>query len=385
MTSIKIGVLAPSSNYFPRFSKNLINALNFGLESCSEFDYELCIEPAGFNARELEVNARLQALLIRHQVDIVIAPLNTGLLCNIKKILSDEQVPLIAITLGEDVVFQDAQGPLIFVNSYNLWQSSWLSGYRCAERYGPKISSITAFHDAGYGMVFALGLGLEAKQGTLILAQVTHQERPDQDPSEAIQELININPDAVMGFYSGRETLSFLKAMKETGASGRFPMLNLPFAVDYALQAQLGDLAVGMTSISSCNSNAPEAKAFISGHHTRTGCPVNGYALLAYESGLLIANAMQQIGSNQSLHSHLPEALTSAKINGPRGCLKLDPSNREVAISHYYVHQVKMDAQGVPQNEMIEVLQPPPLLAEQFDLARKNLSKQGWMNPYLIA
>jgi branched-chain amino acid transport system substrate-binding protein len=385
MSRIKIGVLAPSSNYFPRFSKNLISVLNYGLEACSGLDYELCIEPAGFNAREQEVNTKLQELLISHQVDLVIAPLNTGLLCNIKKTLSDEQVPLIAITLGEDVVFQDAQGPLIFVNSYNLWQSTWLSGYRCAEKYGPKISSITAFHDAGYGMAFALGLGLEAKEGALILAQVTHRDGPDQDPSEAIQELINTNPDAVMAFYSGRETLSFLQVMKETGANGRFPMLTLPFTVDHALQAESGDLAVGLTSISSWNFNAPEAKAFINGHQARTGCPVNGYTLLAYESGLLIANAMQQIGSNQSLHTHLPEALTSAEINGPRGCLKLDPANREVDISHYYVHQVKEDAEGTYQNEMIEVLQPPPLLAEQFDLARKNLSKQGWMNPYLIA
>jgi hypothetical protein len=36
-------------------------------------------------------------------------------------------------------------------------------------------------------------------------------------------------------------------------------------------------------------------------------------------------------------------------------------------------------------SDLIEEIAAPPILAEQCALARRNLSKQGWINPYLCA
>jgi hypothetical protein len=36
-------------------------------------------------------------------------------------------------------------------------------------------------------------------------------------------------------------------------------------------------------------------------------------------------------------------------------------------------------------NKIVKELETPTLFYEQLTLARKNMAKQGWLNPYLIA
>lgn len=363
----------------------MTRALQLGLNANQSLEYELCIEPAGYNANKDDVIAKVQELLIKHQVDIIMAPLNVGLLAYIKHYFSGEQVVLIVNTLGEDVVFHETQDPFVFINSFNLWQSSWLSGYWSAIEYGPQACSIAAYHDAGYGMLLSFALGLEAHEGKLNQVQVTHQQTRDQDPSADIQAVINTNPDFVMGFYSGREAISFLQTWRQLEGKTHPPLVTLPFAVDEILQAQLGDLAIGVTSISCWNRETLEAKHFLEIYQAQTQYPVNCYALLAYETGHLIASAMRHIGTSQALQANLAEALKFAEFNGPRGLLKFDTTTRETTIANYYVHKVQKGADNQLHNKVINALEIPPLLDEQLNLSRKNLEKQGWLNPYLIA
>ena len=49
------------------------------------------------------------------------------------------------------------------------------------------------------------------------------------------------------------------------------------------------------------------------------------------------------------------------------------------------VGQVTRGENGRLYNKVLNTLQVPSLLDEQIALARKNLPKQGWLNPYLVA
>ena len=123
---IKIGVILPNSNYIPSLARGILRALELALNAYPEINYELCIEATSYNANPSVLIGKIQDLLVKAQVDVVVAPLNAGVLSQVKPYFSGQQVPLIVNTLGADVVNLESQSAYLFINSFNLWQSSWI-------------------------------------------------------------------------------------------------------------------------------------------------------------------------------------------------------------------------------------------------------------------
>ncbi len=382
---LKIGVLVPTSNHIAFKAQDILKALEMGLTENAATNFEISMETTANNADKSIVSGKLQDLLIKQQVDVVVAPLNTGLLPYVNKLFESQQVPLIVNTLGEDVLFDNAQSPYTFVNSFNLWQSIWMSGYWGAAQYGKKACSMTALHEAGYGMTFSFGLGLEANGAKLLQTTVTHRETRTQDPSGLLKEMVNNQPDFIMGLYSGKEALSFLTAYHEPSDAKETPLICSPFAVDGSSLNTLGTSALNIHSISSWQINSTEDKHFkrIFKQRVHADYPPNGYALLAYETGHLIASAMQRIDIDHSVNGKLMDALKTVKFTGPRGSIGFHPETQETTTKNY-LQEVVADKDGQLYNNVIAELETPPIYFEQLNLARKNLPKQGWWNPYLI-
>ena len=317
-------------------------------------------------------------------MDIVTGPLNAGLLEPLKAHFSGQQVPLLVNTMGADVVKQEAPDPYVFINSFTQWQTSWLSGYWGAAAYGQRGCSLAALHDGGYGMGFAFAVGLEAQNGTLVQVAVTHRNSRLEDPSEFIQQVAETQPDFIMGLYSGKEALSFLNAYHRLGSPSRIPLLGLPGMVDESLLSEAGQLAQGIKSISCWRRDTVADQQLAQTFAELTGHPLNSYVLMAYETGHLIARAVQQSGTNRPTGKQLADVLPMVEFQSPRGLIKFDPETREVSTS-YFLREVAQGDDGEFYNQVVEELSPPPLLYEQLDLARKNIPKQGWLNPYLVA
>lgn len=382
--TIKIGVLVPTSNYIPFLSRDLPQALQLGLRENPGIDFELCIEPAGYNADKNVLIARLQDLVVKQQVDIVTAPLNMGLISHLQSYCCGLQVPLMVNTLGEDVLSHLDHHPYLLINSFNLWQTSWLTGYWAAQTYGKTAASLAALHDGGYGITFAFALGVEAQSGTLVQAGVTHRESRESDPTEAIQMVAANHPDFIMGFYSGKETVSFLKAYQQLGYQAQYPLVGLPFTVDESLLDEVGELALGIKSLSCWRRDTVADQNFTQKFQALTGHPVHCYVLMAYETGQLIARAVQQLGTDQPSADQLMAALQKVEFQSPRGLIRFDPDTREVATQDY-LREVVLGEKGQFYNKVLEAVEAPPVFFEQLAQARKTLPKVGWLNPYLIA
>ena len=381
---IKIGVLVPHSNYFPTLSIDLPAALELALDKHLQGNYQLCLETAGYNADKPTLISKIQELLVKHRVDVVTAPLNSGLLAFIKQYFSGVKIPLIVNTLGEDVVFQNDLDPYIFVNSFNLWKSSWLTGYWCGANLGKSACTSAALHDGGYGMSFAFAIGLEAQQGELKQAAVTHRESAEEDPTDVIKSLIDNQPDFLMGLYSGKEAFSFLNAYHHLDSNENVPLIGSSFMVDESILQSAGELALGIQSVSCWRRDTEDDQKLSQQFFDKTGNSLNCYTLMAYETGQLIANAVSHIESSKPVKPQLTEALLQASYKSSRGLLKFDSRAREINTNDYLRIVTKND-DGQLYNRVIEKLETPSLFYEQYDLARKNLTKQGWLNPYLVA
>ncbi len=378
---LKIGLLVPGSNFIPVFAKDYITAIKMGLGS---IEYELYIESTSYNAERDSLEEKVQKLLINHQVDVVIAPLNVALVEHLKGFFNSNRVPLIVNTLGEDLIFDTAQDPYVFVNSFNLWQTAWMSGYWGAENYGGSACSIAAIHDGGYGMNFAFGLGLEAKDGQIKQTAVTHRESTTEDPSQQLEQLMTNDPDFIFGLYSGKEAISFFNAYKQGEYLTNIPLICLPTTVTEINRREIEDHSPEFKYISCWDMRSEAAIDFSEAIIKETGREVCGYSLLGYETGQMIAKAHERRDDKRSNGEDFGKALLEIEVDGPRGVIKFDPKIHEIQTKSYLVRVSSLNNGAIEQKTVTE-LKVPPLLFEQMELARQKLTKQGWLNPYLIA
>lgn len=373
-SKLRLGVLLPASNFVPFLADDLLTALQFGLED-TQLEAETIVEFAGYNADAKSVLPKIQQLLSGRRVDGILAPLNPALIAKVATQFESSRVPLIALNLGEDPLYEGVGNPYVLINSFHLWQTAWMCGYLGARRFGPRGAAMVGLHEGGYGMTFAFQLGLEAGDGGLVRMAVTHQNSSTEDPSPSIAEAAAVKPDFIWGAYSGKEAISFLGAYEASGFKQNIPLIGLPLLVDEHIRSTAGSTAQGVHFVTS-GQQSDESGALRAALAQAIGRAPNPYAELAYESAHLVASAVRSTSTPGGASVDLAEALRRSDFRGPRGLTHFDDGG-EIEIS-FCLRQV------TPGGDSITKVETPSLLQEQYQLARK-LVKQGWDNPYLCA
>ncbi len=383
--SLKLGVILPSSNYIPRLSLGLSEALELGLKK-TDVDIELVVESAGYNADKNILLDKINKMVMKDRIDLLTAPVNPGVVMKDVEVFSSHQLPFIINSLGEDIYNEGFTNEYIFINSMNLWESMWATGYWGATAYGKDACTLCALHDGGYGIAMAFAIGLESKEGSLKQVMVTHRESRTEDPSEAIKTAMESNPSFINGLYSGKESISFLNAYRDLGYLGKVPLTGCPFMVDELLLDELGELALGIQTIYSwaTDSENPENRQFIKAFREKMGRQPDAYALLAYETGCLVAKVGEQLGDQTPNPSVILDQLNNVQTEGPRGLLTFDPERRSIR-TPLYLREVTKNDEGKLYQQTIEKIDIPEVFQEHFAMVSKNLYKQGWLNPYLCA
>lgn len=369
---LRLGVLAPGSNFVPFLAGDMLSAFESGLKE-ARFDAELVIESAGYNADSKMLIPAIQQLILARRVNCIIAPLNVSLIGKISGYCESQNIPLIALNLTEDPLYEASRNPFVFVNSFHLWHSAWMSGYLAGRRFGSRGAAIVPIHEAGYGLMFAFQLGLEAAQGGLTKVAVTHRNSSSEDPTEHINEITAQPPDFIWAAYSGKEAASFLTAFEAAGFKDKIPLMTISPTVSQNVRQLSGSLMNGIWYVASENYDADvSANSLVK----ISGRQPNPYGTLAYEAARLIAAAVRNMDNSKDFAEVFPEALRQAEFKSFRGKVRFnDDSDAET----FYLRQITNG------KDTIEKIAAPPLLKEQYRLACKKLVKEGWVNPYLCA
>ncbi len=377
----KIGLILPDSNYFKRFGKDYHTLVDAGLQKSGFDNYELVIEPGGYNNQMKIMVEKVQSLIVKEQVDAIVAPFNPSFLMDVAPLLDSNEVLLLLTYMGEDIIHQDCKSEFAFINTFDLSKSAWLQGYEVATRHGKKGVHIGAVHDVGYGTSRAFTMALESAGGALCLATLTHKESRTESPAQQIKEVLGEDADFIFGFYSGKEGISFAETWAETEGK------KTPFVPSYMLHADdvieaCGEKMIGQKTVGCWDRDGQsEANlAFKSLCETRLGKKPHPYGLLAYESGELLGKALLKAG-NMTPDS-VKSALTAVSISGPRGDVSFDAESRLTSTTDYEFEIVEENGQII--RKMIREIEVPEKYDEFLSWATENMIKTGWTNPYLI-
>lgn len=334
--NIKIGTLIPHSKSYPAMGKDFVNGLKLGVKNAN-FDCSFIVEGIGLGADEKVIIDKAQKLTIQDDVSII-----TGLLGHIgieelQEYVKNTEVMLLYSDLGATIPKSVKNNPWVFCNSLELYLSAMLFG-KNAVKWGYKnIALSSSYYDSGYGFTAALEKTLY-QSGGAFSGHFTTPLHPRENESEIMSDFIKeVKPDAIFAFHSGIFAKENAEYLIENKIIEKIPFYSTVFGVDNQLIKENISTFVGVKCISPWlleekrNSN----EYFIESYRKEYGKPPSAFAMLGYENGLIINNALKKLETNNVNSHKLKNVLPDVKIEGPRGMISFDSEINRTSFPHY--------------------------------------------------
>lgn len=291
---------------------------------------------------------KVQELIDRDKVDIVVGPIFSNVLQAIHKPVMDSGKILISTNAGASSFAGAACSPHFFVTSYQNDQIYETLG---------KIAT-----DKGYKRVFALVPNYQAGKDALAGFKLTYKGEiveeslvplNSMDFQPVLAKLSSLKPDALFTFMPGGLGINLIKQINQAGMKGQFPIISA-FTADEATLPVLGEAADGIFGAMTWAPDTGNAqnKKFVADYEAAYHAIPASYAMQAYDTAMLIDGAVRAVKGNVSDTKALSAALKKADFKSLRGPFKFNVNG--YPIEDFYLTKVVKRADGKYQTSIVE-------------------------------
>ena len=379
-----IGLLLPRSGINPRFAGSMTAGFKLCLDRAGSggcYDPgKLKIEEVGTRPSEAVMMAK--SLILDRKVDILVGVMNPVVATDLHDILESSRTFLILADAGANIVRETEKSPYVFHHTLGYWQSNLALGEWSVRNLGKKVFVASSFYESGYDALYAFRLGVERAGGRVLQTYISHVPPDRMDMLRLMGAIRDARPELVFASYSGEEAVDFARAFSGSASVGQIPLVGSSFMADEDLLGNFGAATLGMRS---CFSWAPglrisENESFESGFQKITGRAADSFAVLGYDTGRLIVEALNATGGDLANPPRVREAFRGAKFRGPRGVIRMNPESHSTTMP-LYLREVRLNGASVA-NRVVDELKP----ASENDRAVAALRDEvrtGWLNAYL--
>ncbi|WP_221794186.1 ABC transporter substrate-binding protein [Oceanobacter mangrovi] len=337
---IKVGIMLPFSGVYAALGDAGRNGLKMALaEHASDLHgREIEYIEVDTEARPERAPEIATSLMSQQQADFIVGPVHSGVAMGMLKVLRNKKPIVIIPNAGANA----ATGPWcagnVFRTSFSAWQPSYPMGQVALDRgykrvvtmswnYGFGKESLEAFEES-----FTAGGGEVVKQIMVPFPKTEFQSY--------ITDIASMKPDAVFVFFAGGGAVKFVKDYDALGLRGKIPLLGSGFLTEGTLAAQ-GEAAEGiLTGLHYADEISNDAnRNFRTAYETRFGKPADLYAVQGYDTGLLIAQAVQQLKGDISDRDALIKVMEQSTIKSPRGDFHFSKAHNPV--QNIYLREVQ--------------------------------------------
>ena len=296
---------------------------------------ELVKEQIGFG-RTLAIR-KARELIERDKVDVVVGVVNSEVAADLRPIFEESRRVLIVTNVGANVVREADRSSHVFYNSLNYWQANRATGQWAADNLGRRAFVASSLYDSGYDSVYAFRTGFESAGGEVVDTYTTHVPPDSGDPAPLIAAIKKAKPDVVFGCYCGEPAITFVRAYSKSGLAKRIPLVGSGFMVDDDILPAMGRAAQGIRTAFPWASSlqTPENEAFGVAYLESTGRPADSFAVLGYDTGRLIIEALNAVRGDEGQSQVLIDALERTAFDSPRGPLVMDRSTHNAGTPLY--------------------------------------------------
>ena len=380
--SLKAGVLLPGSNIYPAMSENFLAGLKLSLSQAQQKipDIQIDLEPMEIGFGPSSIVKKSRVLIEQENVDILTGIISESASRDMHDLLDETDKFLIANHSGANTLKSQDHSPNIVYNSLNLWQTNYALGKWAAHNVGKKAVVASSFYESGYDALYAFISGFESQGGIILDTQITNLPYEMVNRSSVIDEIKKYQADLVFASFSGSEAEEFVSEYIKSGLNRSIPLMGSAFLVEENIKINSNAVKAGILTSSSWTSDLQNEvhRKFQSDFNQLTGRSTDAFAVLGFETGSIITQAVANSNGNLNNPVRLRNVLYNNKISGPRGMLKLNKQTHAYE-SPLYLRELRKN-NGKAENIFIADLDPV-----KEDIMQAEDLKTGWLNPYLCA
>jgi branched-chain amino acid transport system substrate-binding protein len=279
---------------------------------------------------------KIQSLLARGQVDLVVGPIFSNILQAIQKPVLESGRILISPNAGPSLYAGAQCSPYFFVVSYQNDQAHEVMGLYAQEQGFRKIAFIMPNYQAGKDAVSGF---LRQFRGDIV--EEIYVPMAQLDLSAELVRIAAAKPDAVFTFMPGGMGVALVKSYAQSGLSGKIPLLST-FTFDEATLPAQQDAALGLIGSTSWSPSLdnPQNNQFVADFEKRFGVVPSAYAMQGYDTAMLIDSAVRKTQGQTQDRDQLAQALRQADFVSLRGRFRFNRNGYPIQ-DFYQVKAIK--------------------------------------------
>jgi len=279
---------------------------------------------------------KIQSLLARGQVDLVVGPIFSNILQAIQKPVLESGRILISPNAGPSLYAGAQCSPYFFVVSYQNDQAHEVMGLYAQEQGFRKIAFIMPNYQAGKDAVSGF---LRQFRGDIV--EEIYVPMAQLDLSAELVRIAAAKPDAVFTFMPGGMGVALVKSYAQSGLSGKIPLLST-FTFDEATLPAQQEAALGLIGSTSWSPSLdnPQNKTFVAEFEKRFGVVPSAYAMQGYDTAMLIDSAVRKTQGQTQDRDQLAQALRQADFVSLRGRFRFNRNGYPIQ-DFYQVKAIK--------------------------------------------
>jgi branched-chain amino acid transport system substrate-binding protein len=339
---LRIGMLTPRSSLYPTMAFDVLNGLKAGFAQLNmSNDITLITDSIGFGTDEAEIYTKAEKMLLGDNADVVIACCDSRIAAMLQPLFTAANKLLLVTNPGANLPESWQAQPTSIVHSLNFCFNTAFTGALAAANGTAAMAA--SYYDAGYNQVYCMLTNFQQNGGSILYNHVTHLQT-DQFTLRPLSEFMaseNGTQNLVCLFSADMAALFY----REMGTIQKNQPCNLfvaPMMLEETLIKELNnevaiDHVQGYTPWVSTLGNSHN-RQFVPAYQAMHGKQPNLFALLGWDTALLIEQFSQQLKSNNHNTASAVKAMgNGAAMASPRGWIKLDPASNHIYGPAYLV------------------------------------------------
>ncbi|MCW5623741.1 MAG: ABC transporter substrate-binding protein [Burkholderiales bacterium] len=331
-TKLRLGLMLPYTGTYAQLGVAIENGL------------KLAVAQAGgkLGGREVEfvrvddesdpakATDNVNRLVTRDKVDVLIGSVHSGVVMAMVKVARETDTLLIIPNAGAGAATGALCAPNIFRTSFSNWQPAYPLGKVMIERGHRTAVFISWKYAAGEEAAAGFKEGFTAAGGKIV--KELYLPFPNVEFQALLTQIASLKPDAVSCFFSGAGAVKFVKDYAAAGLKDKIPLYGVGFLTEGVLHAQ-GDDAEGLlTTLHYADSlDNPRNKAFRAAYtKASNNMEPDVFAVQGYDTGLLLAQALDKVKGDLSNRAAVVAALENAVVDSPRGPWKMSRAHNPI-------------------------------------------------------
>lgn len=340
---MKVGMMLPSTGAFAPLGAAITNGFRMAVEERGgklggrEIEYFNLDDES--NPAKAPENAN--RLVQRDKVDVLIGTVHSGVALGMARIARESGTLLLIPNAGADDITGPMCAPNVFRTSFSNWQPVHPVGRVMAERGLKTAVWISWSYAAGQESGRSFKEGFEKAGGKVV--RELGLPFPNVEFQPLLSEIAAIKPDAVACFFAGPGAAKFISDYAAAGLKDRIPLFGSGFLTDGVLQAVRAQAQGLMTTLHYADGlPLKRDQEFRTRYATSFKLQPDVYAVQGYDTGLVLAQAMEQVKGNFGDKKALASAMEGITVDSPRGTWTMSKAHNP--IQDIYLRRVEGDA-----------------------------------------